>query len=240
MVMPGNRLTALTAGFWAAIPLDYFLRITGEGDLQIKGAKGLPAGDTAHPLASALLLRTLRLNCLTNAYSRLWTELYDPAWKQEAWALPWPGQTPLNDVGPVWNWETPLRSERARRSALVEIDALVAVWLGVDADALIAMYRARFPVLNRFEETTWFDAAGWKLAGNHRTHGQIQAKEHYEQLLAYNDSPTTAPVPSGYTPPFYKADRETEMRAAHTVFQARLDAAIARGEWDPVKAGGAR
>lgn len=230
-----NRSTSLVAGFWSSLPIDYLLRTTGAGHLDVSLAGRVLVPATGHPLTSALLLRTLRLNCLTNAYSRLWTELYDPTWKQETWVLPWPGQAPLNNVGPVWNWETPLRSERARRSALVEIDALVAVWLGVDADSLIAMYRARFPVLNRFEETTWFDAAGWKLAGNHRTHGQIQAKEHYEQLLAYNDSPTTAPVPSGYTPPFYKADRETEMRAAHAVFQARLDAAIARGEWDPVK-----
>ena len=42
-------------------------------------------------------------------------------------------------------------------------------------------------------------------------------------------------MPEGYTAPFYKADREAEMRAAHAVFQARLDAAMARGEWDPVQ-----
>jgi len=235
LTMPDNRETALTAGFWASIPLDYFLRITGEGDLQISGAKGLPAGSSSHPLAPGLLLRALRMNCLTSAYSSLWEELFDPAWEEESWALPWPGLPLLNAVSLAWERVTPLRSERARRSALVEIDALVAVWLGVDADALIAMYRARFPVLGRFEETTWFDAKGWKLAGNHRTHGQIQVKEHYGQLLTYLDSPDTALVPSGYTPPFYKADREAEMRSAHAVFKARLDAAIARREWDPVK-----
>jgi hypothetical protein len=115
----------------------------------------------------------------------------------------------------------------------VEIDALVAVWLGMDADALIAAYRGRFPVLQKFESVTWFDADGWKLAGNARTIGQRQSKESWREFLAYEESRQTGPVPVGYTAPFYKADRETEMREAHAVFQARLDAAVARGEWDP-------
>ncbi|MEZ3181257.1 hypothetical protein KYY02_21975 [Streptomyces pimonensis] len=37
----------------------------------------------------------------------------------------------------------------------------------------------------------------------------------------------------GYQAPFYKADREAEMRAAHAHFQARLDAEIAAGRWTP-------
>ena len=42
----------------------------------------------------------------------------------------------------------------------MEIDALVAVWLGMDADTLVAAYRGRFPVLQKFESVTWFDAVG--------------------------------------------------------------------------------
>ena len=236
LAMPDRRLTALVAGFWASLPLDYFLRATGRADLQVKGAKAMPAPTSDHPLASALLLRTLRLNCLTRAYADLWAELYDPAWSdQECWAYEWPDLQPLHDVTPDWRPETPLRTERARRSALVEIDALVAVWLGMDADALIAAYRGRFPVLQKYEAVTWFDANGWKLAGNARTIGQRQTKETWKQFEAYRAAPDKAPVPEGYTPPFYKADREKEMREAHAVFKKRLDEAIARGEWDPVK-----
>ncbi|MFB7900260.1 hypothetical protein ACFC1B_28520 [Streptomyces xiamenensis] len=67
----------------------------------------------------------------------------------------------------------------------------------------------------------------------HRTHGQRQKKEHWEQFERYLEDPENTPPPEGYTAPFYKADREKEMREAHAVFKARLDAAIARGEWDP-------
>ncbi|WP_433194581.1 hypothetical protein ACQP1G_38415 [Nocardia sp. CA-107356] len=239
LAMRENRLTALVAGFWAALPLDYFLRITGRGDLRIGDAEATPAPSTDHPLASALLLRTLRLNCLTSAYARLWEELYETRWSSEQWACEWLGLQPLETAAPKWRPATPLRSERARRAALVEIDALVAVWIGMDADALIAAYRGRFFVLQKFEAVTWFDANGWKLAGDARTYGQRQTKDSWKQSESYrvaveqDRDPSGLPVPDGYTAPLYQADREAEMRAAHAVFQRRLDEAVARGEWDP-------
>ncbi|MFF0516173.1 hypothetical protein [Streptomyces sp. NPDC004250] len=235
-MLTSPRSTCLFAGFCAAIPMDYLVRVTSTANLDVSQAQQLPAPAPNHPLASALLLRTLRLNCLTTAYADLWKELYDPTWStQEPWALPWPGLQPLHDVTPEWHRDTPLRTERARRSALVEIDALVAVWLGMDADALIAAYRGRFPVLQKYEAVTWFDAEGWKLAGNARTIGQRQSKETWGQFQAYLADPDNAPVPDGYTAPFYIAEREKEMREAHDYFQRRLDEAVARGEWDPVK-----
>jgi hypothetical protein len=100
----------------------------------------------------------------------------------------------------------------------------------MDVDALIAIYRAAFPVLNRYEETTWFDANGWKLAGYHRTYGQLQRRSSYDELLAYNESGGTMPSPEGYTPPFFKADREAEYRRAHAVFSERLRRATAEGD----------
>jgi hypothetical protein len=198
----------------------------------------MPAPDEDHPLADALLLRTLRLNCLTSAYKELWGELFNPEWlESEAWANEWPGLPPLADVSSEWCPTTPLRTERARRAALVEIDAMIAVWIGMDADALIAAYRGRFPVLQKYEAVTWFDADGWKIAGNARTIGQRQAKDSWAQFQAYQSDyadPKRFPPPQGYRPPFYKADREKEMCEAHATFRTRLEAAIARGEWDAV------
>ena len=188
------RRTALAAGFWCSLPLDYFLRITGKSDLHVSGAKTMPFGSLDHPLAPALLLRTMRLNCLTTAYADLWAEVYDDAWRADAWVCDWAGLPPLADVGPTWDRDTPLRTERARRSALVEIDALVAVWLGMDVEALIAIYQAAFPVLNRYEETTWFDANGWKLAGYHRTYGQIQQKSQLRRVPGLQRGPGEEPA----------------------------------------------
>jgi len=164
----------------------------------------------------------MRLNCLTMAHADLWADLYDGVWYMDGWACSWEGLPSLTAVKPIWEYGTPLRTERARRAALVEIDAIVSVWLGMDVDALLAMYNARFPVLNRFEETMWFDANGWKLTGYHRTYGQIQQKASYDELLAYIESGGKTPVPDGYTAPFYKADREAEYRRAHAEFTRRM------------------
>jgi hypothetical protein len=236
MALPDNRLTALNAGFWAALPLDYLLRITGRSDLQTSEARKMPAPDPAHPLAQALLLRALRLNALTTHYAPLWRELFNPRWAgYEDWANPnWPRLKPLaTALKPTWEWSTPLRTEYERRAAQVELDALVAVWLGITADQLAAIFKSRYPQLYDYESATWFDANGRKLAASPFTYGHGQTKQDYLDLLAHLEEPECTPPPEGYEAPFYKADREAEMRAAHAHFQARLDAEIAAGRWTP-------
>lgn len=111
------------------------------------------------------------------------------------------------------------------------------------------MYRARFPIMQDFDSVTWFDATERKIAGDRYTYGHGQDKDHWKQFEKYqadpafqahqadpanNPAPQT-PAPDGYTAPFYKANRETEMREAHAYFQKRLDDAVAAGKWDPVK-----
>ncbi|KXK60350.1 restriction endonuclease, partial [Micromonospora rosaria] len=134
----GDHLsTALVAGFWASLPLDYLLRISGKADLRNTDAGRLPAPIPGHPLQSDLLLRVLRLNCLTKAYEDFWRELYRPEWSDLKWAVSWPGAGALGGVGEVWSWDTPLRVDRDRRAALVEIQpfsSCVAVGFDVVQD----------------------------------------------------------------------------------------------------------
>uniref|UniRef100_UPI0011DF02B6 hypothetical protein n=1 Tax=Streptomyces sp. WAC01526 TaxID=2588709 RepID=UPI0011DF02B6 len=44
-----ERLTTLNAGFWASLPLDYLLRTSGRSDLQVAGARAMPAPQEDHP-----------------------------------------------------------------------------------------------------------------------------------------------------------------------------------------------
>jgi hypothetical protein len=236
MALSTNRLTALNAGFWAALPLDYLLRITGRAHLGNTDARHMPAANPVHPLAPALLLRTLRLNCLTNHYASLWAELFDAQWAgYEDWANPnWPYLRSLTyGLEPTWEYTIPLRAEHERRAAQVELDALVAVWLGITADQLVAIYKSRYPILADYESGTYFDANGRKIAADFNAFGHGQTKQDYIDLLAHLENLESTPPPEGYTAPFYKADREAEMRAAHAHFQARLDKEIAAGRWTP-------
>ncbi|MFI9495114.1 class I SAM-dependent DNA methyltransferase [Streptomyces halstedii] len=236
MALENDHQTALSAGFWAALPLDYLLRITGRSHLQYAEALKMPWPSPSHPLAAPLLLRTLRLNCITSSYSTLWEELFQPTWPgYEGWAnQKWPNLSSLaSGLRPAWQYETALRTEHERRAALVELDALVSVWLGITADQLTAIYRSRYAVLADREAEMYFDSTGRRIARDPYAYGHGQTKEDYLTLLDHLASPTTTPPPAGYTAPFYKADRETEMRAAHAHFQARLDAEIAAGRWSP-------
>ncbi|MFD8048497.1 hypothetical protein ACFV5E_34305 [Streptomyces chartreusis] len=237
MILADNRMTSLNAGFWTALPLDYVLRITGRSHLRASEVHKMPVPSADHPLAAPLLLRTLRLNCVTEKFSPLWREIFHSDWSSdEVWAVEWPGLRHLGaDICATWGDSTPLRSEYGRRAAMVELDALVSVWLSIAADQLVAIYKSRYSILADREDEMWFDNTGRRIARDPYAYGYDQTKADYEGLQAHLSDPETVPVPEGYAAPFYKADREAEMRAAHAYFQKRLDEAIARGEWDPVK-----
>ncbi|WP_103528426.1 restriction endonuclease [Streptomyces sp. SM12] len=215
------RTTALVSGLWASLPCDYLLRVSSRGDMGTAAARAMPAPDVAHPAASALLLRALRLNCLTRAYEPIWEDLFEEGWRlHDSWSIDWPGIEAIQDVDRDWTRHTPLRVDLSRRAALVEIDALASIMLGISEESLVAMYRARFPVMQGYDATTWFDADGRKIAGSYQTFGFGQTKEHFSQLQDYLREVRASP-PDGYRGPFYKADRERELRAAHASFSKR-------------------
>jgi hypothetical protein len=142
--------------------------------------------------------------------------------------------TPLAaQLKPSWDYKTPLRTEFERRAALVELDALVAVWLGITADQLAAIFTGRYAVLYEYESGMYFDAKGRKIAKSFHAQGVGQGKTDYADLLTHLEKPESTPPPAGYTAPFYKANREAEMRAAHAHFQDRLDKEIFSGRWTP-------
>ena len=192
----------------------------------------MPLARRGHVLEAPLLIRTLRLNCLTEAYAPLWKSVYDKAWQHEHWTTRWPGASRLEADDSNWSVQTPLRAEIARRAALVELDCLVSAWLNIGVEELIATFRARYPVLSKYDASTWFDANGRKIAAHHDNFGVGQTKDHYNQLMVHLEDPANCAPPAGYEAPFYKADREREYREVHAVFSKRLQDAIDAG-WSP-------
>ena len=172
----GLLRTALVAGFWSSLPFDYLVKVSGASKVNVEMIDRFPA-PVDHPAWRLLLLRTLRLNCLTGDYAPLWNALYLPGFSDDTWTRVFTRY--LDDLAVRtgdWHVSTPLRSDLQRRAALVEIDALCALMLGLSAEHLALMFRAQFPVLRKYENEMYFDAAGRKIAKEH--HAQ---RSYYQQ-----------------------------------------------------------
>ncbi|MCS4253229.1 methylase of polypeptide subunit release factors [Rhodococcus erythropolis] len=173
-------------------------------------------------LVRALVARSLRLNCVTSAYAELWHQSFDVSLHRDSWAggFEHARRGPFGGMKSTWTQDVSLRIAADRRQALVEIDALVALGLGLTADELCTIYRTQFPVLYGYDRKTYLYDINGRLVPNEvlsvwRKKGDAISKEE-----------RTATNPAGntytYELPFQFLDREADMREAYAEFERRL------------------
>ncbi|MGF1662171.1 MAG: DNA methyltransferase [Kineosporiaceae bacterium] len=208
---------AVAASLWASLPADFFVKVAGFSEINRSVVTRLPHLPD-DPLTPALTLRALRLNCLTADYEPLWQEVYDAhgdTWAEDSWTFAPPNDpaiwapAPLNAVSRDWTMATPLRRDWERRQALVEIDAIVAVMLGITADELCAIYRTQFGVLRKYERRDRYDRHGRKV--------DLDVLRAYQR---WDDSGRAGRPPAlgRFELPFRAMDREADMTRAHDAF----------------------
>lgn len=147
------------AGLYSSIVMDFYMKTLGASNVQSSRMNKFPLG-VAPKYQSALYSRTLLLNCLTKHYADLWEEMWKEEYKQESWSIEDKRLKPFASLTEQWQWATPLRNYFERRQALVEIDVIAAMALGLSLQDLEMIYTIQFPVLQQNENDTWYDAEG--------------------------------------------------------------------------------
>lgn len=204
-----------------SLVLDFAVRSVPKGDIRSATINRLPnVIDSA--ILQLLSLRALRLNCLTEAYASIWNECFTSAMQFDQWAGGFCHQRrrALGQITKGWTHEASLRIAADRRQALVEIDALVALGLGVTADELCTVYRTQFPVLYAYDRKTYLYDINGRLVPNEvlrlwRSKGDSTSED---ERTATNQAGNTYI----YELPFRFLDREADMREAYAEFEKRL------------------
>ncbi|WP_243171492.1 Eco57I restriction-modification methylase domain-containing protein [Faecalispora jeddahensis] len=155
-----DRNTVLASALFNSLPYDYLIRALGRASFLNDSAKKMPFIDNEY--SHLLVCRALLLNCLTARYEALWKKCFDNRFLEDGF---FKQDKRLHSkhfeaLTAVWNEDIPVRSDFARRQLLIEIDVIVAKSLELTIYQLKNLYKAQFPVLNKYEEDTWYDANG--------------------------------------------------------------------------------
>ena len=135
-----------------------------------------------------------------------------------------------------WTDSIPLRTDYERRQALVEIDVLTAMALGMTLGQLKTIYRIQFPGLQSYEADTWFDATGRITFTTNRSmtgigfsraewengiKGAPAGKKFYRTIA--DDTMPGGPVERTieYVAPFNRCDREQDYETAWKFFEEK-------------------
>ncbi|MDJ0391585.1 N-6 DNA methylase [Roseomonas sp. E05] len=226
-----DLLSSAAIGF--SLVADFVTRSVGQTTLRQGAFSVLPFAK----LCSESHSRVLQLTCLTKDFEQLWNSsrphLTPPNWSLKK-------VVDLTAFPVIWDRTAGLRTEFARRMALVEIDVLVAQALGLTLDQLIEIYRIYFPVLQENEAGTWYDQNGrivWTCSkglpgvGWLDDRGKSPGRAAWERSLADNPSALTCTaiddtMPGGprtvtrhFVGPFTQCDRIEDYRRAWAHFE---------------------
>lgn len=183
------------------------------------------------------------LNCLTSAYADLWQSCWNSSYTMMQWSKQDPRlpSATFSNLTDTWTYGTPLRTEYSRRQALVELDVLVAMALGLTLEELIDIYRFTFPVLKSYEDDTWYDRNGRVVYSNKGAYAKNSLKRDefdkirdeqngfVKTITVSDDTLPDGPIEReiSFVAPYDRCDRVEDYRVAWAFFEEKYGEALA-------------
>lgn len=178
------------------------------------------------------------MNALSSKYDELIKNIDLAGFNDATWSKSDPrlDNKRFSTLTSEWTWDTPLRTDYERRQALVEIDVLTAMALGMTLEQLKTIYRIQFPVLQQYEADTWYDANGRIVFTTNRSlvgvgfdrkewEGNVKGAPDGKVFTREIEDDT---MPGGpvkrtieYVAPFDKCDREQDYETAWKFFEKK-------------------
>jgi hypothetical protein len=230
-----KKLMVYISALFASIPYDFFIRSVGKSNFQENLCGKLPVPNISFD--GLLIIRSLLLNCVTRYYAPLWQECFKQEYTKNKWAKSDLRLRPerFSLLTSQWSWDIPLRTDYERRQALVEIDVLTAMALGMTLDQLKIIYRIQFPVLQSYEASTYYDQNGRIVFSNNRGLTNVgYTRSEWEQIketkngifirTIIDDTQPGGPIERiiTYTAPFDSCDREKDYETVWVEFEKRF------------------
>jgi len=208
-----------------SIPYDFWIKTTGKANLRHELLGMLPL--SKGPAAQLLIRRALRLNCLTTHYADLWSEAATSAISKDGFAKQDPRLPSWRQLTTTWCHDSALRTPYERRQALVELDALAALSLGLTVEELLLIYRVQFPVLQQYERETFYDQRGkivFTVSKGLSDVGLSRAQWNDVRWAKKGDELSSFARDEGgkFVPPFDACDREQDIIQAYEHFAKML------------------
>ncbi len=234
--MTFKKDTALVAGMCASLPIDFFIKATGKSHARFDILSMIPVISESN-IKNEITVRALLLNCLTTDYGKLWKKEYKSSFANTLWAKTDNRLKNMHfsELNSSWTRKTPLRFDYERREALVELDVLVAMGLGMTLKQLKTIYRIQFPVLQAYESDTWYDRDGRIVfTVNRGLVGVGFTRTEWEEIKdakegVFTRTITDDTLPGGpiertieYIAPFDRCDREKDYEEVWANFEKRF------------------
>ena len=125
---------------------------------------------------------------MTNDYKELWQKVWKDSYRKATWLkMDKRLSSSYEALSKDFGFYSAFRTDYERRQALVEIDVLTAMSIGLTLEQLCIMYRLNFASAIQQEQDTWYDATGRIVFTNNRSLTNVGfSRTEWENRYAVN------------------------------------------------------